>query len=80
MNGNKYIKTSKRNNNVLREINTTNSVCIESIISKVNKRKNMYDEIGNYFSSSEATNLFHPRNNESVEDFLSRRIDLFNEI
>ena len=72
--------TSKRNNNVLREINTINSVCIESTISKVNKKKNIHDEIGNYFNCSEATNLFRPWNNKSIEDCLSRYIDLLDEI
>ena len=43
------------------------------------KRKSIYEEIGNYFTSPEATILFNPCNNESVEDWLSQRIDLFND-
>ena len=44
------------------------------------KRKSIYEEIGNYFNSPEATILFNPQDDESVEDCLSRRIDLFDDI
>ena len=44
------------------------------------KRKSIYQEIGNYFNSPEATILFNPQDDESVEDCLSRRIDFFDDI
>ena len=36
--------------------------------------------IGDYFNSTEATLLFCPQDDKSVEDCLSRRIDIFEDI
>ena len=43
-------------------------------------RKTIVDKIGNYFNSPEALILFNCRDNELVDDCLSRRIDLFNDV
>ena len=44
------------------------------------KRKTIVDKIGNYFSSPEALILFNCRDNEMVDDCLSRRIDMFDDV
>ena len=44
------------------------------------KRKTIHEEFGNYFNIPEATILFNPQDDESVEDCLSWIIDLFDDI
>ena len=44
------------------------------------KQKTIFDKIGNYFSSPEALILFNCRDNEMVDDCLSRRIDMFDDV
>lgn len=44
------------------------------------RRATILDVIGNWFSSTNAKNLFCVRDSETVYDCLSRRIDLFNDI
>ncbi len=44
------------------------------------KRKTINKEIGDYFDSPEASLLFNPTDDKSVEYCLSQRIDLFDEI
>ena len=44
------------------------------------KRKTIFEENGNYFNSPEAFILYNSRNDESIEDCMSWRIDLFNDM
>ena len=44
------------------------------------KRKTIHEEIGDYFNSPEASLLFNHTDDKSVENCLSRRIDLLDEI
>ena len=44
------------------------------------KKTSVCNIIGDYFNSTEVTLLFCPQDNESVEDYLSRHIDVFDNI
>ena len=55
---------------VLKE-NTNIEVTNEDKINLPEKRKTIYEEIGNYFTSPEALRLFNPNRDKSVEDCLS---------
>ena len=75
---------SPQNNNKRKNLQdvaktTINNHTVEDEIEG-EKKKTIIDEIGNYFNSPEALILFNCKNDELVDDCLSRRIDLFDDI
>ena len=65
---------------VLKDITNINVTNKEDKINLPEKRKTIYDQIGNYFNSLEALQLFQPKSDESVKDCSSQRINLFDGI
>ena len=74
--------TNKRKN--LRDVTNTTSSTINNhtveLQEDIERKKTIVDKIGNYFSSPEALNLFNCKGEEMVDECLSRRIDIFDDI
>ena len=60
--------------------NINESLNNDDINLQKTKKSSVCNIIGDYFNSTEATLLFCPQDDESVEDCLSRRIDVFDDI
>ena len=73
--------TSDNKRKRLNDISNINESLNNDNINLQNIEKSSFrNMIGDYFNSTEATLLFCPQDDESVEDCLSRRIDLFDDI
>ena len=75
-------KNSNKRKNLQDTTNTssTNNHIDEKQSNENTNKKIIIDKIGNYFNSPEALILFNCRDDEMVDDCLSQRIDIFDDI
>ena len=81
----RILRCSTTNNNKRKKLNDiSNTIEVlnsnDENLQQNTKKSSIHNIIGTYFNSSEATLLFHPQEDELVEDCLSRHIDIFDDI